>query len=423
MKRIVLISVIVVFISFKIVPRSKNNVCKTFSDYYGNRDKNKNCYYNPEMYLNVSEVIERRGYPVEEHQIVTKDGYILTTFRIPYGKNNIYKGTRHPIFIQHGALMNSACFVNRGNKSLAFILADAGYDVWLGNFRGTTYSRKHINLTDESKEYWDFDTYELSVFDVAANVDLIYNVTKLKVLYLGYSFGSSAGYIYSATYPKIAVEKTKFIIGMAPAVYLKNWISASKYLIPLWLYAQSFALKLTKGEVYIRGKPPSTFKEGLCLPYPIQMYICQFFDMLVSGFDYEQNDPETLPITLLQNADATSYRTISHGLQLIQKGNFDYYDYGPAMNQIKYGTPEVPQHDLSKIPVPTYLIYGKNDWMTSKENSHMTYNIFKQLKVDVYGIYEIKHDPFNHQDFVVARDVVPLVYEPLVSFINTLYVE
>lgn len=27
---------------------SKNNVCKTFTDYYTNRDLNENCYYNPD---------------------------------------------------------------------------------------------------------------------------------------------------------------------------------------------------------------------------------------------------------------------------------------------------------------------------------------------------------------------------------------
>jgi lysosomal acid lipase/cholesteryl ester hydrolase len=37
-----------------------------------------------------------------------------------------------------------------------YVLADGGYDVWLGNARGNTYSRKHVKLTTETKKFWDF---------------------------------------------------------------------------------------------------------------------------------------------------------------------------------------------------------------------------------------------------------------------------
>ena len=46
--------------------------------------------------------------------------------------------------------------MNDADKANAFILSRAGYDVWMGNNRGSKYSVYHTTLTTKDREYWDY---------------------------------------------------------------------------------------------------------------------------------------------------------------------------------------------------------------------------------------------------------------------------
>lgn len=59
----------------------------------------------------------------------------------------------------HGIAGSSGDFINiYPNSSLGYILYDAGYDVWLGNARGTYESRKHVKIDRKThpKEFYNF---------------------------------------------------------------------------------------------------------------------------------------------------------------------------------------------------------------------------------------------------------------------------
>lgn len=72
---------------------------------------------------------------------------------------------------------------------LAYILADAGYDVWLGNSRGNRYSRKHKVLNpDKDAAYWAFSWHQMGVYDLPAEIDYVLAQTKQENLfYAGHS--------------------------------------------------------------------------------------------------------------------------------------------------------------------------------------------------------------------------------------------
>lgn len=78
-----------------------------------------------------------------------------------------------PIYLQHG-MGGSASSWLVANSDTAFgkVLADRGYDVWMGNTRGNYFSRKHVNYSTKDKEFWDFTIDDLSK-DLIANMDFV----------------------------------------------------------------------------------------------------------------------------------------------------------------------------------------------------------------------------------------------------------
>ena len=70
-------------------------------------------------------------------------------------------------------------------------LAEAGYDVWIGNNRGTEYSQGHTSLTTDDKAFWAWSWAEMGRYDDVANIKAIKEQTGAdKIFYLGWSQGT-----------------------------------------------------------------------------------------------------------------------------------------------------------------------------------------------------------------------------------------
>ena len=69
-----------------------------------------------------------------------------------------------------------------------------GYDVWMMNIRGTSYSRKHLKLEDciNCDKYWNFTHHESALEDYSASIDFILQETNsTKVIFIGYSMATA----------------------------------------------------------------------------------------------------------------------------------------------------------------------------------------------------------------------------------------
>ena len=86
---------------------------------------------------------------------------------------------------------------------IAYILVDAGYDVWMGNSRGNTYSRAHSNLSASESKFWEFSWHEMGIHDLPAMIDYILNTTKQpKLDYVGHSQAASIFFVTLSEKPE-----------------------------------------------------------------------------------------------------------------------------------------------------------------------------------------------------------------------------
>lgn len=78
---------------------------------------------------------------------------------------------------------------------VAFVMADAGYDVWIVNHRGNYYSRKnsYLDPDDPSSGFWNFSFEEIGLKDYPPTFVFIRGVTGQPKLYVvAHSMGTSA---------------------------------------------------------------------------------------------------------------------------------------------------------------------------------------------------------------------------------------
>uniref|UniRef100_A0A8D2J3C1 AB hydrolase-1 domain-containing protein n=1 Tax=Varanus komodoensis TaxID=61221 RepID=A0A8D2J3C1_VARKO len=341
-------------------------------------------------------------YPCEVYDIVTKDKYILTIFRIPHGRFNstliaIKNISQYPVvFLQHGLLVNAAnWYQNFPHNSLAFMLADAGFDVWLGNSRGNNWSRRHQTLSPTSTKFWEFSFDHMAKYDLPACVDFILQKTKQQQLYyIGHSQGTTIGFIAFSTNPQLAA-KIKLFIALAPVATVGH----AKTPLTILFGMKEFLPKTYFGSI---------LSAHFCSQHELAP-ICSNLLFILCGFNEDNLNMSRVDVYAAHVPAGTSVQNMIHWKQVnTVKPNANIrHNIILHYNQI-----QPPEYNVSDMNVPIAIWSGGEDWLSDPEDVEILIPKLKHLK------YAKFIPEWNHLDFVYGLDARNKMYNDIIKMLK-----
>ncbi|KAL1413937.1 hypothetical protein MTO96_007986 [Rhipicephalus appendiculatus] len=349
---------------------------------------------DPDAERSVAEIIADKGYPVQEYAVTTRDGYVLPLQRIPYGRDELRSPHRFqpgpPVILMHALLFSSNVWVVNGpEQSLPYVLADAGFDVWLGNVRGNSQSR-HVNYTFYQKELWDFSFEEMSEFDLPDTIDLVLNVTgHNKTFVIGHSMGAAMTFALLTEKPEYN-DKILLFSAMAPAVRIHNMTSQIRHIMPFMDDLAPLAALFGRYDFLYHDRLIDFTVKTLCR-YPVCRAFCPWFISFASG-------QQTQPINATR-------------LPLYETGRFARFDYGAERNLKVYGKATPPEYDLRRVSAPVALFWTQGDVLVAPANLDFLRDTLPNLVLD----FRVEDDRFSHQEFAIGVTAKEAVYEGLVD--------
>ncbi|CAJ0566255.1 unnamed protein product, partial [Mesorhabditis spiculigera] len=370
---------------------------------------------DPEALMTVPEIITHWGYPVEEYNVVTRDGYILTLHRIPYGRKGPSRKPRPVVLLQHGLLCTSSIWLlNLPSQSAGFVFADAGFDVWLGNMRGNTYSKTHYSMDAKESRFWRFSWEEMARYDLDAMVDGVLNVTQQEQLYyVGHSQGTLTMFAKLATDAVFARKIRKFF-ALAPAARLVNVKGMFHTIGEAYPQLKLFYEMIGDHEFLPNNMFTRLLTDMLC-DKKMKNPMCEDFIYQVSGPDSNQLNKTRIGIYLAHNPAGTSWRNLVHYAQMVKYGRMRPYDMGVEKSKMIYNMPHPPEFKLSNIDVPTYLFYSDSDWLATTEGVEG----FILRQIDEKHIrLKRKLQDFNHNDFLWGQRAKEEIYDVIIEAVK-----
>lgn len=352
-------------------------------------------------------VVEGTGYACEEYTVETQDGFLLGLQRISHGAARTQTSAPLPVLLQHGLLQGGDSWVlNLPGQSLAFILADAGFDVWIANGRGTRWSHGHKRFSKRDREYWDWTWDELAEFDLPALLAFVTATTSSKVFYVGHSQGTIMGL---ASFSNPAVTETLAAAALlSPITYLdhisSNFLNAAAH-----HYIDRMVKTMGVREFNLRNEAGVRLLDYVCQRGDVD---CGDLLAAITGPNCCFNATR-IPYYLQFEPHSTSLKNLAHLAQMVRRGTFARYDYGVLGNLQHYLSVSPPAYDLGRIPdsLPLWMASGGNDALADPVDVLRTIQALGRKPEVMLVLPE-----YGHIDFVLSIQAKQDLYDSMIAF-------
>eukprot|EP01012_Entosiphon_sulcatum_P020345 TRINITY_DN25319_c0_g1_i1.p1 TRINITY_DN25319_c0_g1~~TRINITY_DN25319_c0_g1_i1.p1 ORF type:complete len:464 (+),score=72.89 TRINITY_DN25319_c0_g1_i1:31-1422(+) len=353
--------------------------------------------------MSTPELLEFRGYPVEDHVVRTQDGFLLVLHRIPHGQAPPDSSQKRPVvFLMHGFMMNSEIWVVQTDAShcLAMLLADAGYDVWLGNSRGNKYSHKHVWYKATEDRFWDFSIDELAMFDMPAAVEYVLRCTgQQKLSIVGFSQGSAQVFAGLSVNHQLC-QRVNLFIGLAPTATVKSFGKVfGEFLVDPLAFSSTLVLFFLFGR---RKLLSATLIWQRLLSRRLYVHVLDWWCWILFDWRGKNMGDAAKRVYYSHLYSYTSVKVMLHWLQILRSKRF-------AMFEDDYNSSHLsPAYPLRQISCPVALFYGGADNLPDIDF----------LRANLKPVFMCEVPGYEHLDFLWAHNANEKVYGKVLELIG-----
>ena len=352
------------------------------------------------------------AYPCVEYTTLTSDGWELKIQRINLREAGSAAGV---VFFQHGLLDSAAGILLPGPKeSLAFGLADTGYDVWLGNNRGNKVSMTNLHFSETEPGFWNFTMDDMAAIDLPTQLLFVLNQTGAKQLtYIGHSQGTVQAFMGFQNASVAALVNG--YIALAPITHIGN-VESELVRLGAELYTDDLLKEL--GVLRIEFSDDlQDFMAGKCAD---SLEICMDIMMALNGPSVDENSTQ-IPLDVHYFPAATSVKNYAQWMQWIRTGVYAKYDYGSHQaNMEHYGSPKPPLYNELLIPetLPLYFFHGTHDYLSDSIDFA---NLVALLSQNRSSPSVMTVEGYNHIDYIEATNAYQIEYPKIYAILNNIW--